>query len=116
MSTATMPHQRNPCYASCEVVPVHDESPCTQHGYGDRPRLCPEHRSEYSRLTAAYKATSEEVKGLYNDVKSHDWTDAALWTDASIDAALDTAQRCMDAIDREVRERREHHRRFFVER
>ncbi|KAI0676212.1 hypothetical protein C8Q78DRAFT_1073049 [Trametes maxima] len=110
-----MTHQRSASSSICEVVPGLDESPCAQRGYGDRPRLCPEHRGEYGQLTAAYKATSKEVEGLYNDVKSHDWEDTTLWNKASIDAALDTAQKCIDTIDREILERREHHSRFFVE-
>lgn len=111
-----MPHRRLSSAGTCEVVPLPDELPCPQRGFGERPRLCGTHRKEYGRLTAEYKATSEQADCLYALVRAQDWSDEALWNLADVGAATDTASRCVEVINREIRERQEHHRRFFVER
>ncbi|KAI0823494.1 hypothetical protein BC628DRAFT_510863 [Trametes gibbosa] len=111
-----MPHRREPSAGTCEIVPAPDQLPCAQRGFGDRPRLCGTHRKEYSSTTAAYKATSEEAEALYLSVRARDWKDTALWNLANVEEALRTATSCVETINREIRERQEHHRRFFTER
>ncbi|KAI0628693.1 hypothetical protein C8Q77DRAFT_1076715 [Trametes polyzona] len=110
-----MPHRRALSGGTCEIVPVGDETACAQRAYGERPRLCPAHRREYSRLTAAYKAKSEDAEGLYKSVQAKDWTDPALWNMLDVEEAMETAQRCIAAFNQEIRARQEHHARFFVE-
>ncbi|KAI0353829.1 hypothetical protein OH77DRAFT_1522082 [Trametes cingulata] len=110
-----MPHHRLPSAGTCEVVPGTDELPCPQWGYGERPRLCGTHRKEYGRLTASYKEWSDKAEGLYENLNNMDWTDTALWTMADVEEAIGLAQRCVAALEREITEREEHHRRFFVE-
>ncbi|KAI0367413.1 hypothetical protein BV20DRAFT_563668 [Pilatotrama ljubarskyi] len=110
-----MPHRRLPSTGTCEVVPGVDELPCALMGYGERPRLCGGHRKEYARLTMSYKECSHLAEGLYKEVKAKDWTDEALWRVSDLEAAMLTAASCIDALEREITEREEHHRRFFVE-
>lgn len=111
-----MPHRRLSSASICQVVPRENELPCPERGYGDRPRLCPAHRAEYAQLTAQYKATSEEAESLYTRVRSQDWDDATLWNLTDVEEGLATASLCIDTLNREIRERQEHHRRFFIER
>ncbi|KAH9887935.1 hypothetical protein C8Q73DRAFT_194421 [Cubamyces lactineus] len=110
-----MPHKRTPSTGPCEVVPADGELPCAQPGYRDHPRLCNVHRKEYGRLTAAYKATSEEAEALYATVRARERTIEVLHDTDDIDDALEIGQKCLNAIEREIRERQDHHRRFFVE-
>ncbi|KAI0330776.1 hypothetical protein GY45DRAFT_1323344 [Cubamyces sp. BRFM 1775] len=110
-----MPHKRTPSTGTCEVVPTDGEPPCSQPGYRERPRLCNVHRKEYGRLTAAYKATSEEAEDLYATVRTRERTIKALHGADDIDDALEIGRKCLDAIEREIRERQDHHRRFFTE-
>ena len=111
-----MPHKRTTSTGLCEVVPADGELPCAQPGYREHPRLCNTHRKEYGRLTAAYKATSEEAEILYAAVRTLERTIKALHATEDVDDALEIGQKCLDAIEREIRERQDHHRRFFVER
>ncbi|KAJ8472598.1 hypothetical protein ONZ51_g8407 [Trametes cubensis] len=110
-----MPHKHNPSTGTCEVVPANGELPCAQPGYREHPRLCNAHRKEYGRLTAAYKATSEEAEILYAAVRALERTIKALHAIDDVDDALEIGQKCLDAIEREIRERQDHHRRFFIE-
>ncbi|KAL1948663.1 hypothetical protein VTO73DRAFT_10469 [Trametes versicolor] len=110
-----MPHRRLSSAGTCQVVPRENELPCPDRGYGDRPRLCPAHRAEYAQLTAQYKATSEEAEGLYTRVRSQDWDDATLWNLIDVQEGIASASLCIDTLNREIRERQEHHRRFFIE-
>ncbi len=111
-----MPHRRLSSAGTCQVVPRDNELPCPERGYGERPRLCPAHRAEYGQLTAEYKATSEEAEIRYTRVRAQDWDDAALWNMTDVEEAVASASLCIDTLNREIRERQEHHRRFFVER
>lgn len=111
-----MPHRRLSSAGTCQVVPRDNELACPDRGYGDRPRLCSAHRAEYAHLTAQYKATSEEAERLYTRVRAQDWDDATLWNLTDVEEGLATASLCIDTLNREIRERQEHHRRFFVER
>ncbi|KAI9061983.1 hypothetical protein FKP32DRAFT_1677610 [Trametes sanguinea] len=105
---------RSASTGNCQVVPAEDELPCTQPGYRERPRLCNVHRKEYGQLTAAYKATSEEAEALYVEVRAREVTVDA--SDACVvEDALELVRMCVEKIDKEIRERQEHHRRFFVE-
>ncbi|KAH9848793.1 hypothetical protein C2E23DRAFT_888841 [Lenzites betulinus] len=110
-----MPHRRYPSAEPCEIVPGPDESPCVQPGYGERPRLCGTHRREYGRTTKAYKTTSDEAEALYKRVRARDWTDTALWNLEDVEEAIGVAQECIATTEKEIRERQEHHRRFFTE-
>ncbi|KAI0659974.1 hypothetical protein C8Q70DRAFT_1053773 [Cubamyces menziesii] len=110
-----MPHKCTSSTGLCEVVPADGELPCAQPGYREHPRLCNTHRKEYGRLTAAYKATSEEAEILYSAVRALERTIKALHATDDVDDALEIGQKCLDAIEREIRERQDHHRRFFVE-
>ncbi|KAI0765936.1 hypothetical protein BD413DRAFT_161057 [Trametes elegans] len=110
-----MPHRRNSSGGTCEVVPAENELPCAHRGYGDRPRLCGTHRKDYSRLTAAYKAQSEDAQRWYTEVRSRDWADGGLWSMTDVAGAIDTAARCVRALEQEILGREEHHRRFFTE-
>ncbi|OSD04997.1 hypothetical protein PYCCODRAFT_1432740 [Trametes coccinea BRFM310] len=105
---------RSASTGNCQVVPADGELPCTQPGYREHPRLCNVHRKEYGQLTAAYKATSEEAEMFYAEVRAREAS-----VDASnafaVDDALELVRMCVDKIDKEIRERQEHHRRFFVE-
>ncbi|KAI8974785.1 hypothetical protein BD414DRAFT_174083 [Trametes punicea] len=111
-----MPRRRSSSESTgkCQVVPADGEHPCTQPGFRDHPRLCSNHRKEYGRLTAAYKATSEEAECLYAEVRAREWA-VNHWDVFVVEDALERAQLCMEKIDKEIRERQEHHRRFFVE-
>lgn len=111
-----MPHRRYPSAEPCEIVPGPDEFPCVQPGYGERPRLCGTHRREYSRTTKTYKTTSDEAEALYKRVRARDWTDRALWNLEDVEEAIGVAQACIATTEKEIRERQEHHRRFFTER
>ncbi|KAI0765934.1 hypothetical protein BD413DRAFT_615464 [Trametes elegans] len=98
---------------ACEVVPAPGEPPCAQRGYGFNPRLCNVHRKQYVKLTMAYKDTSLEVERLYADICGNNWKEAALWNADDVQAALETVRTCLRAMERELGQRREHHRRFF---
>lgn len=111
-----MPHRRLSSAGTCQVVPRENELPCPDRGYGDRPRLCSPHRAEYAHLTAQYKATSEEAESLYTRVRAQDWDDATLWNLTDVEEGIASASLCIDVLNREIREREEHHRRFFIER
>ncbi|KAL1948666.1 hypothetical protein VTO73DRAFT_10472 [Trametes versicolor] len=103
----------------CEVVPLQGELPCPEPGgYKERPRLCPTHHNEYVRLTAEYHATTDGAKSLYNHVRAlklNDPTSVRNLSAAEVEAAMVTTRDCTDIINKEIRERREHHTRFFVE-
>lgn len=112
-------HRRLSSTGNCEVVPLHGEPPCSEsRGLKERPRLCLTHHQEYVRLTAEYHATTEEAKSLYRRVRALGLNDATLVRNlpaADVETALVTTKQCIDIINKEIRERREHHTRFFVE-
>ncbi|OSD04998.1 hypothetical protein PYCCODRAFT_1465456 [Trametes coccinea BRFM310] len=115
-STVTMPVRR-PRSAStdiCQVVPADGELPCTQPGYGGRPRLCNVHRKEYGRLTSTYKHTSLEAEACFVEVCARE-TSVDVSDARAVQDARKLVRMCVEMIDREIRERQEHHRRFFVE-
>lgn len=98
----------------CEVVPSDYELPCPQRGDGKRPSLCGAHREEYRQLTKAYKETSEEAEDLYTRAACCD--PEKLCTLAEVEEAANTARLCIKTINKELREREEQSRRFFVKR
>ncbi|CDO68439.1 hypothetical protein BN946_scf184704.g2 [Trametes cinnabarina] len=105
---------RSASTGNCQVVPIDGELPCSQPGYKENPRLCFAHRKEYGRLTAAYKATSEEAEALYTEVRVREVT-VSPWDADAVEDALELARMCVEKIDKEIQERQQHHARFFVE-
>lgn len=101
----------------CQVVLPEGEPSCVQRGSrgldGGPFQLCAVHHEEYGRLLAEYRATSEKATRLYTLVRLGRYDLCNL---SDVEKAMETAGRCIDTIQMEIRQREEHHRRFFVER
>lgn len=113
MSSLSSPYEIE---GNCQIVPREDEMPCNQRGHrgrdGSLPQLCWKHREEYGRRTAEYKETSDEAKHLHAQLCLNV---EALRELADAEQAVEAASRCIDALYAEIRQREEHHKRFFVE-
>lgn len=102
----------------CRVVPAEHESPCTNKAGANKPRLCSMHHREYVARTTAYKNSQELAEEFYERISWLIGSGALLLPLLSIGAveeAFRTTQRCIAALDKEIREREAHHKRFFVQ-
>lgn len=101
----------------CRIVPHEDEPSCSERGHrgpdGRLLHLCSTHHEEYVQRTTEYEATFEEAKRLFALVPL---SGAIICGLADLDKAMETADRCIDILQMEMRQREDYHRRFFVER
>lgn len=98
----------------CRVAPLPGELKCPQPGGDRRPFLCPAHRKEYRQLTKSYKMTNREADGLYRRVSS--CNPETLCDLTEVEEALTTALLCIKTFAKAIREREDHHARFFSQR
>lgn len=98
----------------CRVAPLPGELKCPPVEGNRPPFLCPAHGREYRQHTRSYKTTNREADGLYRRVSS--CNPETLCDLTEVEEALTTALLCIKTFAKAIREREDHHARFFSQR